>query len=90
VEYAVYIAVPRGDDCDRIARAAYAVAPAEFDFSIREKGDPSESQDVELCLRISGVSLPEEAISRALEIYALGRREAGLKADPTAQASLGA
>ena len=88
MEYAVYIAVPHGDDCDRIARAAGAAASAELDFSIREKGDPSESNDVELCFRISGVSLPEEAISRALEIYALGRREAGLAPDPTAQASL--
>jgi hypothetical protein len=88
VKYAVYIAVPQGDDCDRIARGARAVAPAEFDFSIRGKGDPSESRDVELCFRIGGVSLPEEAISRALEIYALGRREAGLKPDPTARASL--
>ena len=83
VEYAVYVAVPQGDDCDRIARAACAAAPAGSDFSIRDKGDPSESNDVELCLRISGVSLPEEAISRALEIYALGRREAGLKPRPS-------
>lgn len=88
MEYAVYIAVPQGDDCDRIARAACAVAPAEFDFSIRGKGDPSESDDVELCFRISGVSLPEEATARALEIYALGRREAGLKPDHMVQASL--
>ncbi|HSS42591.1 MAG TPA: hypothetical protein VLK37_08610 [Solirubrobacterales bacterium] len=53
MKYAVYIAVPPGDDCDRIARGARAVAPA-----------------------------------RALEIYALGRRESGLKPDPTARASL--
>jgi len=90
VEYAVYVAVPQGDDCDRIARAAYAAAPAEFVFSIRDKGDPSESRDVELCFRIGGVSRSEQAIARALEIYALGRREAGLKPDLTAQASLGA
>jgi hypothetical protein len=90
VEYAVYVAVPQGDDCDRIARAAYAAAPEEFDFSIREKGDPSESNDVELCFRIGGVSQPEEAISRALQLYELGRREAGLNPDLTARASLGA
>lgn len=88
VKYAVYIAVPQDDDCERIARAAYEVAPAEFDFAIRGKGDPSESRDVELCFRIGGVSRPQEAISRALEIYALGRREAGLKPDPKAKASL--
>lgn len=88
MEYAVYIAVPPGDDCDRIARAACAATPNEVDFAIRDKGDPSEASDVELCFRISGVTHPEEAIARALEIYALGRRESGLKPDPRAQASL--
>jgi hypothetical protein len=89
VEYAVYIAVPEGDDCGRISRGAHAAAPPEFEFSIRDKGDPSESSDVELCFRIGGVSHPDEAISRALQIYDLGRREAGLNPDLTAQASLG-
>lgn len=88
MEYAVYIAVPSGDDCDRIARGAFAAASNEFDFSIRDKGDPSEASDVELCFRISGVTHPEDAISRALEIYAIGRRESGLKPDPRAHASL--
>jgi hypothetical protein len=87
-EFAVYVAVPAGDDCQRIARGAREAAPRGVDFSLREKGDPSESSDVELCFRIKGISQPEEAISRALEIYALGRRAAGLKADDRAQASL--
>jgi hypothetical protein len=86
VEFAVYVAVPQKDDSDRIARAACDAAPHEFDFSIREKSDPSESSDAELCFRIRGVSRPEEAISRALQIYELGRREAGLKPDDMAQA----
>lgn len=84
----MYVAVPAGDDCDRIAQGARDAAPQGFDFSIRDKGDPSESSDVELCFRIGGVSHPEEALSRALQIYELGRREAGLKPDDTARASL--
>lgn len=88
VEFAVYVAVPQGDDCQRIARGAEEAAPKGADFSIRKKGDPSESRDIELCFRIRGVSQPEEAISLALELYALGRRAAGLKADAKAQASL--
>ena len=87
-EYAVYIAIPPGDDGDRIARGASDAAPQDFDFSIRDKGDPSESSDVELCFRINGVSHPQEAISQALLIYGLGRREAGLTADEIPRASL--
>ena len=88
MEYAVYVSVPPGDDCDRIVQGACDVAPQEFDFSIRDKSDPSESSDIELCFRIGGVLHPEEAISRALQIYELGRREAGLKPDDMARASL--
>lgn len=88
MEYAVYIAVPPGDDCSLIAQCARDAASPEFEFSIREKGDPSESSDVELYFRISGVSHPDEAISQALQIYEIGRREAGLKPDGTARASL--
>lgn len=88
MEFAVYITVPPGDDCERIAQGAREAAPRKFDFSIREKGDPSESSDVQLCFRLSGVSHPDEAMTRALQIYALGRRAAGLKPDDTAQASL--
>jgi hypothetical protein len=88
VEFAVYVAVPAGDDCDRIAECACDAAPREFDFSIREKSDPSESCDVELCFRVCGVSHSEEAVSQALQIYQLGRRKAGLKPDDTARASL--
>jgi hypothetical protein len=88
VEFAVYVAVPPGDDCRLIARCAHEVAPPEFDFSIREKGDPSESSDVQLCFRISDVLHPDEALARALRIYELGRRAAGLKPDRMARASL--
>ena len=88
MEYAVYVAVPSGEDSALIARGLLLVAPPELDFSLREKGDPSESTDVELCFRIRGVTNPEEALSQALHLYALGRRTAGLKADGKAAASL--
>jgi hypothetical protein len=88
MEYAVYVAVPSGDDSNRIAQAARDRAPDELGFSVRQKGDPSEGSDVELCFRIRGVDEPEEAIARALQIYALGRREAGLKPDATPRAAL--
>ena len=78
----------RWDDRARIARGAREAAPSGADFSIRGKGDPSESRDVELCFRIRGVDQPEEALARALEICALGRRSAGLGDDVEARASL--
>jgi hypothetical protein len=88
MEYAVYIAVPNGEDADLIARHLLEVAPATFDFSLRDKGDPSESTDVELCFRIRGVAHPEDALSQALELYTLGRRAAGLRPDSRPSASL--
>jgi hypothetical protein len=88
MEYAVYVAVPAGDDSRRIAQAARDGASNQLGFSVRENGDPSEGNDVELCFRIHEVSEPEEAIARALEIYALGRRAAGLRADPEPRAKL--
>jgi hypothetical protein len=88
VEFAVYVVVPPEDDCGLIARCAHEAAPPEFDFSVREKGDPSESSDIQLCFRISGVSHPDEALAQALRIYELGRRAAGLRPDGTARASL--
>jgi hypothetical protein len=88
MEYAVYVAVPAGEDSGRIARGVLEAAPTDLDFTLREKGDPSESSDVMLCLRIRGVSHPEEALSRALALYALGRRAAGLKVDDEARVSL--
>jgi hypothetical protein len=89
MEYAVYVAVPAGEDSGRIARGVLEAAPSGVDFSLREKGDPSESSDVELCFRIRGVSHPEEALSLALRLYAFGRRAAGLKTDDQARVSLG-
>ncbi len=88
MEYAVYVQVPTGEDCDLIARSLLAVAPQGLGFSLREKGDPSESADVELCFRIRGVSHPEEALSKALDLYARGRSAAGLERDDHARARL--
>jgi hypothetical protein len=88
MEYAVYIAVPNGEDADLIARHLIQSAPSGLDFSLREKGDPSESTDVELCFRIREVPHPEAALTQALELYALGRSAAGLQPDGQPRASL--
>lgn len=88
MKFAVYVAVPSGDDCELIARSARAAAPTKLRFSIREKGDPSESSDVQLYFRIADVAHSDEAIAQALQIYEIGRRAAGLKPDVTANASL--
>jgi len=89
MEYAVYVAVPWGEDGDLIARAASTVVSSEIDFSVREKSDPSESA-VELCFRIRGPENPDEALSIGLEIYRLGREVAGMPPDPEPRASLSA
>lgn len=88
MEYAVYIAVPLGDDADQIARAAASVAPPGFDFSLREHSDPSESADAELFFRVTGVDHPEQALERALRIYEAAREEADLPLDLGVEPSL--
>jgi hypothetical protein len=76
MEYAVYIAIPVGDEAARIAGSAVSVAPPGFKFSLREHSDPSESADAELFFRVTGVEQPEEALERALQVY-IGRTAAG-------------
>jgi hypothetical protein len=88
MEYAVYVAVPAGEDSDRIARGVLEAAPSGAGLLAARKRDPSESSDVELCFRIRGVSHPDEALSEALQLYALGRGAARLKPDDRARASL--
>jgi hypothetical protein len=88
VQYAVYIAVPLGDDAERIATAATALRLPGFRYSIREHSDPSESSDAEIFLRISGVEQAEEALERALQVYAAARERAGLRPDGMAEPSL--
>jgi hypothetical protein len=88
MEYAVYIAVPLGDDADRIASAAVSAAPPGPAFSLREHSDPSQSADAELFFRISGVDRPEEALGRALQVYETAREEAGFAIDLGAEPSL--
>ncbi len=80
--------MPLGEDADRIAAAASRIAPSGFEFSLREHADPSQSRGVELIFRVSGVSHPDQALSRALEVYEAGRREAGLGPDGQAEDSL--
>lgn len=88
MEYAVYIALPIGDDADRIADAATAAAGSDPDFKIRKKSDPSESADAELHFRVRGVENGREALVRALEIYEGGRVAAGLRPDEMIRISL--
>jgi hypothetical protein len=88
VQYAVYIALPIGDDAKRIADAASTVRIPGFRFSIREHSDPSESSDAELFFRVSDVEQSEEALERALQIYVAAREAAGLLPDGMVQPSL--
>lgn len=88
VQYAVYIALPTGDDAEKIAVAAAKLKLPGFPFSIREHSDPSESSDAELFFRVSGVEGADEALQRALEVYEAAREEAGLRRDARVEPSL--
>jgi hypothetical protein len=88
MQYAVYIALPTGDDAERIAGAAGEIELSGFPFSIREHSDPSESSDGELFFRVAGVAQPEEALERALQVYAAARDAAGLRPDDRVEPSL--
>jgi len=88
MQYAVYIAVPVGDDAKKIADAAEEMELPGFPFSIREHSDPSESRDAELFFRVTGVGGPDEALERALQVYEAAREAAGLGRDGRAAPSL--
>jgi hypothetical protein len=88
MEYAVYIAIPVGDDAGKITDAAAEVGLPGFPFSIREHSDPSESRDAELFFRVSGVAQAEEALERALQVYVAARGVAGLRPDEKVEPSL--
>jgi hypothetical protein len=88
MEYAVYIAMPVGEDAEWIVNSAASVAPPGFSFSLREHSDPSESADAELFFRVTGVKHPEEALERALQVYEAARQEAGLPLDRGVEPSL--
>jgi hypothetical protein len=88
LEYAVYIALPVGDDATRIAEAATGLRIPGFRFALRQHSDPSESSDAELFFRVSGVEQPEEALERALEIYNGAREAAGMQPDFRSEPSL--
>ena len=88
VKYAVYIALPIGEDTEPIAAAASKVILPGFPFQIREHSDPSESSDAELFFRVGGVDHAEEALERALQIYQTAREAAGLRPDYAVEPSL--
>ena len=88
LQYAVYIALPTGDDAEKITDAAEEMELPGFPFSIREHSDPSESKDAELSFRVTGVAGPEEALERALQVYEAARETAGLKRDGRVEPSL--
>jgi hypothetical protein len=84
----VYIALPPGEDTDLIVATASEIHLPGHAFSIREHSDPSEASDGELSFRVDGVAQPEEALERALHIYAAARAAAGLRPDEWAEPSL--
>jgi hypothetical protein len=86
--YTVYIALAPGEVTDLIVEAASTIDLPGYDFSIREHSDPSEASDGELSFRVEGVAQPEEALERALQIYAAARDAAGLHPDEKAEPSL--
>jgi hypothetical protein len=88
VQYAVYIAVPVGEDPDPIIAAASKLGLPGFPFRIRQHSDPSEASDGELFLRVSGVEEGGEALERALQVYIAAREAAGLRPDHQVEPSL--
>jgi hypothetical protein len=88
VNYAVYIAIPPGEDAEPIAEAAAAVILPGHGFSVRKHGDPNAAKDGELFFRIKDVTLPEDALAGALQIYEAAREATGLCRDRMAVPSL--
>lgn len=88
MNYAVYIALPLGEDAAPIVEAASAVVLPGHRFTVREHGDPNAGADGELFLRLTDVSLPQEALAGALWIYEAARAAAGLRRDSRAEPSL--
>ncbi len=88
MNYAVYIALPLGEDAAPIVEVASKVVLPGHRFSVRRHGDPNAGADVELFLRLADISSPEEALAGALWIYDAAREAAGLRRDPRAEPSL--
>jgi hypothetical protein len=88
VNYAVYIALPLGEDAAPIVEAASDIDLPGHGFSVRENGDPNAANDGELFFRMRDVSLPQEALAGALQIYEAAREAAGLRRDSRAEPSL--
>jgi hypothetical protein len=88
MQYAVYIAIPVGEDAEPITDAAAGLQLPGARYSLREHSDPSESSDAELFFRVTGVDQPEEALERALQVYTVAREKAGLRPDNRVEPSL--
>jgi hypothetical protein len=88
VNYAVYIALPLGEDAAPIVEAASEVDLPGHGFSVRENGEPNAANDGELFFRVNDVSVPQEALAGALLVYAAAREAAGLRRDGRAEPSL--
>jgi hypothetical protein len=88
VQYAVYIAIPVGEDPEPIIAAASKLGLPGFPFKIRQHSDPSEASDGELFFRVAGVEKGNEALARAHEVYIAAREAAGLRPDSRVEPSL--
>lgn len=88
MNYAVYIALPFGEDAASIVEAASELILPDRGFSVREHGDPNAANDGELIFRVDDVSLPQDALAGALQIYEAAREAAGLRRDSRAEPSL--
>ena len=88
MKYAVYIALPSGEDAAPIVEAALEVVLPGHHFSVREFGDPMAGSNGELLFRVEDVSLSQEALAGALQIYEAARQAAGLRSDGWAEPSL--
>jgi hypothetical protein len=88
VKYAVYIALPLGEDAEPIVEAASRVVLPGHSFSVRRHGDPNAGSDGELFLLVGDISSPQEALAGALQIYEAAREAAGVRRDTQAQPSL--
>lgn len=88
MQYAVYIAIPIGEDPEPIILAASRLGLPGSPFRIRQHSDPSEASDGELFFRISDVEDGQEALERALQVYVAAREAAGLRPDSRVEPSL--
>ena len=66
-----------------------AAAEDEFQFDVLERSEPRGEVESELALRVGGASSPEDALAKALQVYADRRQEARLAPHKDPRASVG-